>query len=48
MTKVVCPPDEPVKEGTTFTCTATIAGVNKSITITVKDDKGKYEVGVPN
>ena len=45
---VTCPADRPVKTGTTFNCTATINGAPKTVTITVKDDKGTYEVGVPN
>ncbi len=48
VTAVTCPADQPVKTGTTFNCTATINGARKTVTLTVKDDKGKYEVGVPN
>ena len=45
---VTCPPREPVVVNSTFTCTATINGAPKSILITVKDESGKYEVGVPS
>ena len=48
VTGVSCPADQPVKTGTTFNCTATINGAPKTVTIRVKDDKGTYEVGVPN
>lgn len=44
---VTCPPSQPVKAGTTFTCTAVIGGQRRKVTITVKDEDGKYEVGVP-
>ncbi len=47
VTDVSCPADQAVKTGATFTCTATIGGAQKQITVTVKDDSGKYEVGVP-
>ncbi len=45
---VSCPSDQAVKINATFNCTATINGAPKTVTITVKDDTGKYEVGVPN
>lgn len=45
---VQCPSNQPVTTGTQFSCTATIAGASKTIIITVKDDNGRYEVGVPN
>lgn len=48
VSNVNCPADQPVKSGTSFTCTATIGGASKSITIKVKDDKGTYEVGIPS
>ena len=48
VSSVTCPADQPVKTGTTFDCTATINGAPKTVHIIVKDDSGKYEVGVPN
>lgn len=48
VTSASCPADQPVKTGTTFNCTVNINGSSQSIVITVKDDSGKYEVGVPN
>ena len=47
VTNVQCPPNEPVKAGRNFLCTMQIDGRHKSVTITVKDDSGTYEVGVP-
>lgn len=47
VTGTSCPSDQTVKTGATFTCTATVGGNQKQITVTVKDDSGKYEVGVP-
>lgn len=44
---VICPPNRPVVRGTTFRCTATIAGEKKSVSIRVTGDKGDYEVGRP-
>lgn len=45
---VSCPADQPVKTGSTFTCTVDIKGSSQSVLVTVKDDTGRYEVGVPN
>jgi Domain of unknown function (DUF4333) len=47
VSNVSCPSNEPVKTGTTFTCTATVDGAQKSVQITVKSDDGHYEVGQP-
>ncbi|MPY77972.1 MAG: DUF4333 domain-containing protein [Actinophytocola sp.] len=44
---VVCPPNRPVERGTAFRCTATIAGEQKSVRITVTSDKGDYQVARP-
>ena len=44
---VTCPPDQPVKVGSTFTCKAVVDGQTKSVQITVKADDGHYEVGQP-
>lgn len=49
-TAASCPKagDTRVKAGNTFDCTVTVDGGQKTVTVTVKDDKGTYEVGVPN
>ncbi len=49
-TAASCPKagDTQVKAGNTFDCTVTVDGNPKTVTVTVKDDKGTYEVGVPN
>lgn len=49
-TSADCPKagDTEVKAGNTFSCTITIDDGDKSVTITVKDDRGTYEVGLPN
>ncbi len=44
---VICPPNRPVVRGTTFRCTATIAGEKTSVPITVTSDEGDYVVGRP-
>ncbi|GAA5103512.1 hypothetical protein GCM10025762_04310 [Haloechinothrix salitolerans] len=44
---VICPPNRPVVPGTTFRCTAKIAGEKKSVRIKVTSDKGDYVVGRP-
>ncbi|GAA5154986.1 DUF4333 domain-containing protein [Amycolatopsis dongchuanensis] len=46
-TAVSCPPDQEVKAGTTFTCTATIGGRQRQVTVTVQDGNGNYQVGHP-
>jgi len=48
VTAVTCPADRPVTANSAFTCSATIDGSPKTVIITVKDDKGRYEVGVPS
>lgn len=47
VTGVSCPSDQAVKAGTTFTCSLTYKGKPSTVTITVKDDNGTYEVGLP-
>lgn len=37
-----------VKAGNTFNCTVTIDGTQKNVKITVKDDKGTYQVSPPS
>ncbi len=44
---VYCPTQQPVKAGTSFSCTAIVAGSTKSVTVNVTDDNGKYTVTPP-
>ena len=44
---VKCPDSQPVKAGSTFTCTVSVDGAQKNVQITVKSDDGHYEVGQP-
>ncbi|BDD82645.1 hypothetical protein TPB0596_24080 [Tsukamurella pulmonis] len=37
-----------VKEGETFTCTANVGGKEKTVSVKVLDDEGKYQVGAPS
>ncbi len=37
-----------VKEGETFSCSATIGGKQKTVTVKVLDSDGKYQVGAPS
>lgn len=37
-----------VKAGNTFSCTVTIDGAQKNVTVTVKDAEGTYDVSVPS
>ena len=46
--EVTCPANQPVVAGSSFTCSASINGAQKSILITVEDDSGRYQVGVPS
>lgn len=45
---VQCPADQPVEVDSTFTCTATIDGDERSVTVTVRTDDGQYEVSQPS
>lgn len=45
--QVSCPPDQPVEPGHHFDCTASVGAEQKTVTVTVKNDKGVYEVGHP-
>lgn len=47
VTNVRCPAGQEVRVGVTFTCTASIDGKQRSISIRVKTDGGEYEVGQP-
>lgn len=46
-TAVSCPADQEVKADNTFTCTATIDGRQRQVTVTVQNDNGDYQVGHP-
>ncbi len=48
VTDVSCPNDQPVKAGAMFLCHATINNSSKSVKITVQDNAGKYQVGLPD
>lgn len=37
-----------VKEGSTFSCDATISGKSRTVQVKVLDDEGKYQVGAPS
>lgn len=45
--EVSCPAGQEVEPGATFTCSASIDGQPRQVTITVKTDEGEYEVGQP-
>lgn len=44
---VTCPDGEPVEVGHRFDCRVQINGADKTVTVTVKNDQGVYEVGHP-
>ncbi|WP_020673493.1 DUF4333 domain-containing protein [Amycolatopsis nigrescens] len=44
---VGCPAGQAVEVGHVFDCTASIAGEEKTVTVTVKTAQGEYEVGAP-
>lgn len=47
---VTCPANQPVQAGTTFDCGLSLGGAQPretTVTVTVKDDNGTYEVGQP-
>ncbi|MCX5045823.1 DUF4333 domain-containing protein [Aldersonia sp. NBC_00410] len=43
-----CPAGQKVKKDDTFSCTVTIDGESRSVTVTFVDDDGTYEVGRPS
>lgn len=44
---VTCPDGEPVEVAHRFDCRVQINGADKTVTVTVKNDQGVYEVGHP-
>lgn len=47
VTGVSCPEDQPVEPGHRFDCRVTLESGEKTVTVTVKDSLGIYEVGYP-
>lgn len=45
---VDCPADQEVKAGNRFDCKATIDGKQQTVSVTIRDDKGTYEVATPS
>jgi hypothetical protein len=45
--QVDCPAEQEVVPGDTFECTVVIRGEEMAVAITVIDDEGQYEVGLP-
>jgi hypothetical protein len=45
---VSCPSGQPIKAGTTFDCSAQVAGRPKQITVRVLNDSPEFEVGAPH
>jgi hypothetical protein len=46
--EISCPSGREIKSGTTFDCTAKVAGAPKKITVRVLNDAPEYEVGAPH
>ncbi|WP_132994295.1 DUF4333 domain-containing protein [Gordonia zhaorongruii] len=44
---VECPSGQDAEEGVTFTCSVSVDGANKNVTVTVKDSDGTFEVSRP-
>lgn len=47
VSNVNCPAQQEVKDGASFTCTATIGGKEQKVPITVQGSDGNYQVGIP-
>ncbi|KJF22979.1 DUF4333 domain-containing protein [Rhodococcus sp. AD45-ID] len=45
---VSCPSGQEIKSGAKFTCTLSVSGEKKSVTLTFVDDTGTYEVSRPS
>ncbi|MBH0779861.1 DUF4333 domain-containing protein [Nocardia bovistercoris] len=46
--EVKCPGEQPVEIGVVFDCTARVDGLRKTVTVTVTDRDGTYEVSRPH
>lgn len=44
---VQCPSDIPILDGTSVTCSLTVDGADKTVTLTLVGSDGNYEVGLP-
>ncbi|GAA1904698.1 protein of unknown function (DUF4333) [Williamsia serinedens] len=47
VSSVQCPDGQKVEKGSSFRCSATIAGAQQQVTVTFLDDNGTYQVGRP-
>ncbi|MFI6761184.1 DUF4333 domain-containing protein [Micromonospora sp. NPDC050417] len=47
VTAVSCPADQPVRVGTRFPCAVLVNGEQRTVTIVVTSDDGRFEVGRP-
>lgn len=47
VSSVRCPDGQKVEKGSSFRCSATIAGAQQQVTVTFLDDNGTYQVGRP-
>ncbi|MEH3155104.1 MAG: DUF4333 domain-containing protein [Gordonia paraffinivorans] len=47
VSNVRCPDGQKVAKGSSFRCSATIAGAQQQVTVTFLDDNGTYQVGRP-
>ncbi|GAA1193191.1 DUF4333 domain-containing protein [Prauserella alba] len=45
--EVSCPRNEPVEVGASFTCYVELPGGERTVSITVETEKGRYRIGVP-
>ncbi|MEV4758832.1 DUF4333 domain-containing protein [Micromonospora sp. NPDC049559] len=45
--EISCPPDQPVRAGTRFPCSVVVDGQRRTVTIVVRSDDGRFEVGRP-
>ncbi|MBP2478270.1 hypothetical protein JOF53_007142 [Crossiella equi] len=47
VTAVTCPNRPEIKQGNTFTCTATVDGKQRQVPVKLTNNEGEYEVGQP-